>query len=43
MNPQYSQESLDRLKKLERMQNLGISPYASKYDTNHTCAQLGAF
>lgn len=37
--PNYSTETLDRIKKLERIRTLGVNPFATKFDTTH---QIGA-
>lgn len=34
-NPNYSTETLDRIKKLERIQSMGVSPFATRYDSTH--------
>ncbi len=31
----YSTETLDRIKKLERIRALGINPFATRFDTTH--------
>ena len=33
--PNYSTETLDRIKKLERIRALGVNPFATKFDTTH--------
>jgi lysyl-tRNA synthetase class 2 len=34
--PDYSTETLDRIKKLERMRSLGVNPFATRFSTTHT-------
>ncbi len=34
--PDYSTETLDRIKKLERMRSLGVNPFATRYSSTHT-------
>lgn len=36
----YSQESLERLQKLEKIKNLGVNPYPGKYSKLHNLADL---
>lgn len=36
----YSTETLDRIKKLERMRALGVNPYATRFDTTHQIGQV---
>lgn len=38
--PNYSTETLDRIKKLERMRTLGVDPFATKFDTTHQIGQI---
>jgi lysyl-tRNA synthetase class 2 len=38
--PNYSTETLDRIKKLERIRTLGINPFATKYDSTHQIGQI---
>lgn len=38
--PSYSTESLDRIKKLERIRALGVNPFATRYDTTHQIGQI---
>ena len=33
--PNYSGESIDRIKKLERIRSLGVNPFANRFDTTH--------
>ena len=33
--PNYSGESIDRIKKLERIRTLGVNPFANRFDTTH--------
>jgi lysyl-tRNA synthetase class 2 len=40
MNPEFSSESLDRIKKIEQLRALGINPYAQKYDRTHHIAEI---
>jgi lysyl-tRNA synthetase class II len=40
MNPEFSSESLDRIKKIEQLRALGINPYAQKYDRTHRIADI---
>ncbi len=37
--PNYSTETLDRIKKLERIKVLGVNPFATRFDSTH---QIGA-
>lgn len=39
-NPNYSTETLDRIKKLERIRALGVNPYATRFDTTHQIVQI---
>lgn len=32
-NPNYSTETLDRIKKLERIKSMGVAPFATRYDS----------
>ena len=32
-NPNYSTETLERIKKLERIKSMGVAPFATKYDS----------
>lgn len=36
----YSTETLDRIKKIERIRALGVNPYATKYDLSHQIGQI---
>ncbi len=38
--PNYSTETLDRIKKLERIRALGVNPYATRFDTTHQIGQV---
>lgn len=38
--PNYSTETLDRIKKLERIKALGVNPYATKFDITHQIGQV---
>lgn len=38
--PNYSTETLDRIKKLERIRALGVNPFATKFDTTHQIGQI---
>ncbi len=38
--PNYSNETLDRIKKLERLRDLGINPFATRFDTTHQIEQI---
>lgn len=38
--PNYSTETLDRIKKLDRIRALGINPFATKFDTTHQIGQI---
>lgn len=40
ITPEYSSETLDRIKKLERIQALGVNPFATKFDTTHQIGQI---
>ena len=33
--PNYSTETLDRIKKLERIKALGVNPFATRFDSTH--------
>ncbi len=33
--PNYSNEALDRIKKLERIRTLGVSPFATRFNVTH--------
>lgn len=37
---EFTNESLDRIKKLERLKNAGVIPYANKFSRTHTTLQL---
>ena len=36
----YSTETLDRIRKLERIKTLGVNPYATKFDITHQIGQI---
>ncbi len=36
----YSTETLDRIKKLERIRTLGVNPYATRFDTTHQIQEI---
>lgn len=38
--PHYSTETLDRIKKLDRIRALGVNPFATKFDTTHQIGQI---
>ena len=38
--PDYSSETLDRIRKLERIRALGVNPFATKYDITHQIGQV---
>ena len=38
--PVYSTETIDRIKKLERMRTLGVNPYATRYETTHSISAI---
>jgi lysyl-tRNA synthetase class 2 len=38
--PNYSNETLDRIKKLDRIRSLGVNPYATKFDTTHQIGHI---
>ncbi len=38
--PAYSTETIDRIKKLERIKSLGVNPFATKFDTTHQIGQI---
>lgn len=38
--PNYSTETIDRIKKLERIKTLGVNPFATRFDTTHQIAQI---
>ena len=38
--PNYSTETLDRIKKLDRIRALGVNPFATKFDTTHQVGQI---
>lgn len=39
-SPDYSTETLDRIKKLERIRALGVNPFATKFDTTHNIGNI---
>ena len=38
--PNYSTETLDRIKKLDRIRSLGVNPFATKFESTHQIGQL---
>jgi lysyl-tRNA synthetase class II len=38
--PDYSSETLDRIKKLERIRSLGVNPFATKFDSTHQISDI---
>ena len=36
----YSTETLDRIRKLERIRALGVNPFATKFDTTHPIGEI---
>lgn len=40
MQPNYSNETLDRIKKLDRIKALGVNPFAIRFDTTHQIGEL---
>ncbi len=36
----YSTETLDRIKKLERIRALGVNPFATKFDMTHSIGTI---
>lgn len=40
--PNYSTETLDRIKKLERIKALGVNPFATRFDATHQIGQIFA-
>lgn len=38
--PNYSTETLDRIKKLDRIRALGVNPFATKFDATHQIGQI---
>lgn len=38
--PNYSTETLDRIKKLERIKALGVNPFATKFDATHQIGEI---
>lgn len=38
--PNYSNETLDRIKKLERLKDLGVNPFATRFDATHQIADI---
>lgn len=38
--PDYSTETLDRIKKLERIRTLGVNPFATKFDTTENIGNI---
>lgn len=39
-SPDYSTETLDRIKKLERIRALGVNPFATKFDTSENIGNI---
>lgn len=39
-NPLYPSETLDRIKKLERIKSLGVNPFATKFDMTNTTGEI---
>ena len=40
--PNYSTETLDRIKKLERIQSMGINPFATQYESTRQISEINA-
>ena len=40
MSPDYSTETLDRIKKLERIRALGVNPFATKFDMTNSIGEI---
>ncbi len=40
--PNYSGESIERIKKLERIRSLGVNPFAYRYDTTQTISSINS-
>lgn len=40
MQPSYSTETIDRIKKLERIRSLGVNPFATKFETTHQIGNI---
>lgn len=38
--PNYSTETLDRIKKLERIQSMGINPFATQYESTRQISEI---
>jgi|GEM_PF-4996777 len=38
----FSGESLDRIKKLDRIRALGVNPFATRFDVNTSIAEVNA-
>jgi lysyl-tRNA synthetase class 2 len=38
--PNYSNETLDRLKKLDRIRSLGVNPFATRFDQNKKISEI---
>lgn len=36
----YSTETLDRIRKLERIRALGVNPFATKFDITHPIGEI---
>ena len=38
--PNYSTETIDRIKKLERIRSLGVNPFATRFNVSSPIAQI---
>lgn len=38
--PDYSPETLDRIRKLDRIRSLGVNPFATKFDATHQIGEI---
>jgi lysyl-tRNA synthetase class II len=38
--PNYSTETIDRIKKLDRIRSLGVNPFATKFDMTNTIGDI---
>jgi hypothetical protein len=38
--PDYSTETIDRIRKLDRIRTLGVNPFATKFDTTHQMSKI---
>jgi hypothetical protein len=36
----YSTETLDRIKKLDRIKHLGVNPFATRFDSSHPIGSI---